>query len=169
MRFLLSNSCGFYSGCGFTNITRYFFIPPMCTIWYHRVPFVTNIPPVTFNNYLIFTKTKCKSTLLHIIIPGTFIWYSVVPDCDERMRWLIPRSRPALKSGVGQTYKTVWSRFCRTGVQRCCTLVWNMAPELDELPACKPVKNKWKNTFVENQADLMNSLDISNHILNYPN
>ena len=36
------------------------FIPPMCTIWYHRVPFVTNIPPVTFNNYLIFTKPSAN-------------------------------------------------------------------------------------------------------------
>ena len=28
---------GFYSGCGFTKITHDVFIPPMCTIWHHRV------------------------------------------------------------------------------------------------------------------------------------
>ena len=29
--------CGFYSGCGFTKNTHDVFIPPMCTIWHHRV------------------------------------------------------------------------------------------------------------------------------------
>ena len=37
MRFSLSTPCGFYLGRGFSNLAPDVFIPPMCTIWHHRV------------------------------------------------------------------------------------------------------------------------------------